>query len=86
MGWSESSATFVRLGSAPGLWPLHPPCGSSTFHEKLPPGIAAVESGQRPQAQHRYCHAHDHVGRRKGRKPAHKRWPRLLKDPPRIGH
>jgi len=39
------------LGSAPGLWSLHPPYRSEDFYRRLPELIDAVESGRVPEGQ-----------------------------------
>lgn len=39
------------LGSAPGMWSLHPPYRSKDFYEKLPSLVAAVEEGNMPDEQ-----------------------------------
>jgi hypothetical protein len=39
------------LGSAPGMWSLHPPHRSALFYEQLPSVIARVEAGDVPDAQ-----------------------------------
>jgi hypothetical protein len=39
------------LGSAPGMWSLHPPYRCADFYEKLPSLIARVEAGDIPEAQ-----------------------------------
>ena len=39
------------LGTAPGMWSLHPPYRSADFYEKLPALIARIESGDIPEAQ-----------------------------------
>jgi hypothetical protein len=39
------------LGTAPGMWSLHPPHRSALFYELLPSLIARVESGDMPDAQ-----------------------------------
>ncbi|MBN9477836.1 MAG: capsular biosynthesis protein [Burkholderiales bacterium] len=39
------------LGTAPGMWSLHPPYRSDEFYRRLPELIAAVESGDVPEAQ-----------------------------------
>jgi hypothetical protein len=39
------------LGSAPGMWSLHPPYRCADFYAKLPDVIARVEAGDIPDAQ-----------------------------------
>jgi hypothetical protein len=39
------------LGSAPGMWSLHPPYRSEEFYRRLPELIAAVETGNVPEGQ-----------------------------------
>lgn len=39
------------LGSAPGMWSLHPPYRCADFYAKLPDLIAKVEAGDIPDAQ-----------------------------------
>jgi hypothetical protein len=39
------------LGSAPGLWSLHPPYRSEEFYQRLPELVAAVETGNVPDGQ-----------------------------------
>jgi hypothetical protein len=39
------------LGTAPGMWSLHPPHRSALFYEQLPAVIARVEAGDIPDAQ-----------------------------------
>jgi len=39
------------LGTAPGMWSLHPPYRSDEFYRRLPELIAAVEAGDVPEAQ-----------------------------------
>lgn len=39
------------LGTAPGLWSLHPPYRSEEFYRRLPEIVAAVESGRIPEGQ-----------------------------------
>ena len=39
------------LGTAPGMWSLHPPYRCEDFYEKLPSLISRVESGDVPDAQ-----------------------------------
>jgi hypothetical protein len=39
------------LGSAPGMWSLHPPYRCADFYAKLPDVIARVEDGNIPDAQ-----------------------------------
>ncbi|CAJ50253.1 putative capsular polysaccharide biosynthesis protein [Bordetella avium 197N] len=76
------------LGSAPGLWSLHPPYRGADFYEKLPQLIAAVESGQLPDAQRGHYDVHDSVidwSSQRALNQRHKRWLRLLKDRLRIG-
>lgn len=76
------------LGSAPGLWSLHPPYRGAAFYQALPGLIAAVESGQVPDAQCGHYDVHDsiidwHDQREATRR--HRRWWRLLKDRLSIG-
>lgn len=52
-----SSSDFIRLdylGTAPGLWALHPPFRSEEFYEKLDTIIEAVQNGNIPDAQRGY--------------------------------
>lgn len=52
-----SRTEFCRLdylGAEPGMWALHPPFRSEEFYEKLDTIIAAVESGDIPDAQRGY--------------------------------
>jgi hypothetical protein len=46
---------FEFSGTSPGMWSLHPPYRCEAFFRILPKLIAAVESGQVPEAQ-RGCH------------------------------
>jgi hypothetical protein len=39
------------LGTAPGMWSLHPPYRCGDFYDKLPDLIRRVESGDMPEAQ-----------------------------------
>jgi hypothetical protein len=39
------------LGSAPGMWTLHPPHRSALFYEQLPALIDRVERGDIPEGQ-----------------------------------
>ena len=39
------------LGSAPGMWSVHPPYRSALFYERLPALIEAIEAGDVPGAQ-----------------------------------
>jgi hypothetical protein len=39
------------LGSAPGMWSLHPPYRCADFYSKLPDLIAKIEAGDIPDAQ-----------------------------------
>lgn len=76
------------LGSAPGLWSLHPPYRGAEFYRRLPELIAAVESGQVPDAQRGHYDIHDSMIDWTPQRAAarrHKRWLRLLKDRLRIG-
>ncbi|WP_197424799.1 capsular biosynthesis protein [Bordetella sp. N] len=76
------------LGSAPGLWSLHPPYRGAEFYRKLPELIAAVESGQVPAAQRGHYDVHDSMidwSQQRAATRRHKRWLRMLKDRLRIG-
>ena len=39
------------LGSAPGMWSLHPPFRSPEFYDELPRLISSIEAGEVPDAQ-----------------------------------
>jgi hypothetical protein len=43
------------LGTAPGMWSLHPSYRSRLFHDSLPRLIAQIEGGDIPETQ-RGCH------------------------------
>ncbi|QDJ43978.1 capsular biosynthesis protein [Bordetella hinzii] len=76
------------LGSAPGLWSLHPPYRGAEFYRRLPELIAAVESGELPEAQRGHYDIHDSMIDWSSQRAAtrrHKRWLRMLKDRLRIG-
>jgi hypothetical protein len=47
------------LGSADGMWSLHPPYRSAAFYEQLPELIARIESGDVPEAQRGYYDIND---------------------------
>jgi hypothetical protein len=39
------------LGTAPGMWSLHPPYRSEDFYRRLPELVRRVEAGDMPEAQ-----------------------------------
>jgi len=48
---SSGSYRIDLLGSAPGMWSLHPPYRSEEFYRRLPELIDAVEAGRVPDGQ-----------------------------------
>ncbi len=56
------NAKFGRidyLGSAPGLWTLHPPYRSEEFYRRLPDLVSMVESGAVPEGQRGHYDVND---------------------------
>lgn len=76
------------LGQAPGLWSLHPPYRGEEFYRRLPEFIAAVESGDVPDAQRGHYDMNDSMIDWSAQRAAtrrHKRYWRFIKDRLRIG-
>jgi hypothetical protein len=49
------------LGTAPGLWSLHPPYRSKSFYESLPTIISQIEAGNLPESQKGFYDVVDEV-------------------------
>jgi hypothetical protein len=74
------------LGSAPGLWSLHPPYRNAAFYERLPSLIEAVEQGRVPEAQRGDYDMNDSMidwSAQRAANRRHHRYMRLLRD--RLG-
>jgi hypothetical protein len=70
------------LGSAPGMWAIHPPYRSELFYQRLPDLITQVEDGDVPEEQRGRHDVEDcMIDWRTARKP---RWRRSLEHAERV--
>jgi hypothetical protein len=70
------------LGSAPGLWSLHPPFRSEMFYRQLPELVRAVESGNVPEGQRGHYDLNDSMIDWSSARQAnrwHKRYMRMIR-------
>jgi len=71
------------LGSAPGLWSLHPPYRSEDFYARLPEIVRMVETGNVPEAQRGFYDLNDSIvdwSKPRAANRWHQRYWRLLRD------